>query len=197
MERRGIWSTSFVVALLKASIIAWTMQLLNNDYDSSIANLRNPVARANVSACTSTANQLTTATPTVPFANPPSRPSHQPSPLQINPLNQLPPKPLTLLALLSLPLHSLERPLPPHIHRIITTLRKPVPALPIMRNDGAIHGATEVFADAPNQNPVGPRRAAVIDFPVLEDGEFQVRGGGVREGEVLVVVVCVRVSVAA
>jgi len=31
----------------------------------------------------------------------------------------------------------------------------------------------------------------------LEDGEFQVRGGGVREGEVLVVVVCVWVSVAA
>ena len=66
-----------------------------------------------------------------------------------------------------------------------------------MRDDSTIHGATEVLADAPDHDPIGPRRAAVVDLAVLEDGEFQVGRGGVREGEVLVVVVGVRVFVSA
>jgi len=66
-----------------------------------------------------------------------------------------------------------------------------------MRDDGAIYRAAKILADAPDHHPVGTRRAAVIDFAVLENRKFQIRRGGVREGEVLVVVVGVRIFVAA
>jgi len=116
-------------------------------------------------------------------------------PLQINPLNKLPPKPSTFPLLPFPPPH--KRPLPPHIHRIITTLREPILPLPIMRDDRTVHRTAKVFTDTPDHDPVRTRGRTVVGGAGLEDGEFEIRGGGVGEAEVLVVVVGVGVFITA
>lgn len=121
-----------------------------------------------------------------------------PPPLQINPLNQLPTPMMMCLPMLPAPtlstlLHliivaTLIRPLPPHIHSIIRTLREPVALLPIMGDDGAVDGAGVVFGNASDDDAVGAGGTAVVG-PGGLDGELEVWLLGVREGEVFVVVV--------
>lgn len=162
-----------MATLFRTSTIAWTMQLRHHNSDRSIECLRIALRKANLSAPTDTANRFTPAprTSSRPRTLPPSLPTKSKR-LQINPLNQLPPNPPPLLRHLTSCSHSLEHPFPSHIHRIITALRKPILPLPVMRDDGAVHGAIEVLADAPDHHPVGPRRAAVVDLAVLENGEL-------------------------
>lgn len=78
------------------------------------------------------------------------------------------------------------------VHGVICTLGKSILSLSIVGDDGTEDGALEVLRDASNDDAVGTRRLAVIDA-VLHDWEFQIWLMGVTEGEVLVVVVSVRV----
>jgi len=58
-----------------------------------------------------------------------------------------------------------------------------------MRDDGAVDGAREVGGDAADDDAVGPRGGAGVGGAGGEDGEFEVGGLCVGEGEALVVVV--------
>lgn len=66
-----------------------------------------------------------------------------------------------------------------------------------MRDHGAEDGALVVGRDAADDDPVRAGRRAAVRFPAGEDGELEEGGLGVGEGEVLVVVVDVRVFVVA
>jgi len=66
-----------------------------------------------------------------------------------------------------------------------------------MRDKPAVNRALEILRNAPDDDTVCVGRTACIDFSGGEDGEFEVGFQGVREGELLVVVVGVGVFVSA
>lgn len=45
-----------------------------------------------------------------------------------------------------------------------------------MRDDGAVHGAAEIFRDTADDDAVRARGGAGVGFAVGEDGEFEVGG---------------------
>lgn len=111
-----------------------------------------------------------------------------PSLSQFNPLNQLPR--FALLCGLDVPT------LAPQVDGVIPALGEPILPLPVMRDHGTVHGTPVILGNGSNHQPVGAGRGPVVG-PAGEDGEFEVGLHGVWEGEVLVVVVGVRVFVAA
>lgn len=109
--------------------------------------------------------------------------------LQLNIIQQLP---MTM----SLLLMCLITTLPSRIHSVIRTLREAVLALSIVRDDGAVHSARVIGRNAPDHDAIGARGRTVVHTSG-DDGELQIGFGRVREAEVLVVVVGVRVFVSA
>jgi hypothetical protein len=87
--------------------------------------------------------------------------------------------------------------LPTKIHRVILTLGEAVVPGAVVSDDGAVGGRGEVVRDAADDDAIGPRGSAIVAASVPLDGEFQIRFLRVREVEVLIVVVGVRVFVAA
>ena len=109
--------------------------------------------------------------------------------LQLNLIQQLP-------MMMSLLLMRLIVTLPSRIHTIISALREAVLALSIMRDDSAVHSARVIGRNAPDHDAIGARGRPVVHTSG-DDRELQIGFGRVREAEVLVVVVCVRVFVSA
>lgn len=101
------------------------------------------------------------------------------------------------MLLLMLTLAGLVLALTPHIHRVILTFRKPVILGSVMGDNSAKHSTGIVLRDTADNDSVSSRRAAVVTLSVPLDGEFEIRLLSVFEAEVFVVVVRVRVLVAA
>lgn len=79
-----------------------------------------------------------------------------------------------------------------HVHGVVSTLCESILPLTVMGDDRTEDSALEILGNAPNDDAVGTWRFAVVDA-VLLNWKFQIWLVGVTEGEVLVVVVGVRV----
>ena len=86
------------------------------------------------------------------------------------------------------------RPFASQVHSCITTLHKAIAALSIMRDHCAVDGALIVLGDATDDHPICSGRLSIVGLAAL-DREFEVGFVCVREGEVLVVIVDMRVFV--
>lgn len=75
------------------------------------------------------------------------------------------------------------------IHSVISTLCKAVLLLSVVGDDSTIDGARVVSRNASNHNSVRTRRLSIVSLSVGQDGEFEVWLLGVREAEMLIVIV--------
>jgi len=123
-----------------------------------------------------------------------SSPPHTQSAIsQINPIQQLSPRPR--LSPFTLCLIHIPCPLPIRIHRIILALRKPILRAPIMRNHSTKDSSAVIARDRANHDSVCAWRLVIREGTGFEDWEFEVGLLGVGKGEVLVIIVGVRIFV--